>query len=685
MPHNFLGLNYLLHFYPAFLCPRGDSRWPPCVETLHVSSRVHILKCFFHSIFRWHLLYPDTMASCYSCTARVFLSKVRWLPLRKSLCYLRNWGRRSVGASSSIEIRRRFRGKGLIQITLLCWGIGGSFQGAKCDSISGLHPQRTLHILPDNTAFVRRVGLVFSLVIRACILLLKFGPFLWLYPFTYISPSFASLWIHLLLKATESSGPTFIKLGQWASTRRDLFSEEFCLKFSKLHIKVVPHSWDYTKRSLTREFGEVWEKVFTFESQEPVGSGCVAQVYKAYVDISAFGEPATKDLSKSSALESWQVLGFKGFFEWLWKRKHEDIPEGYGDRWLHHKDGIPGSVNWSSVSGYPNAPSSPKRDRLLPVAIKVLHPGLVRQVQMDLFLMKMSSRFVELLPGVKWLSLTEIVEEFEKLMIQQIDLRYEARNLERFHFNFRDVDYVKFPKPLHPFVTRNILVETFEESKPISHYLHTEATMEFRRKLAKMGMDMLLKMVFVDNFVHADLHPGNVLVQGAELFSDHLEDQTVIVDLLDTLILEVQPSPSPLRLVLLDAGIVAELQVADLENFRAVFTAVVLGQGERVAELILHHARANQCKNVEKFKADMAQLVKEARSNTIALGKLQVASLLSSVFKLLMTHQVKLESNFASVVFAIMVLEGLGRSLDPELDILKAAKPLLIKPSSSLL
>ncbi|KAH0617018.1 hypothetical protein JD844_028581, partial [Phrynosoma platyrhinos] len=610
------------------------------------------------------------MTTCCYCTARTFLSNIRFFPSKKYLCFLRNRGKKSVGSFSNKESQRWFRGKGLIKLTLLCWGTGGSSQGVSCDKLSTLCPQRKVHL--DNAAFFRHVGLFFSIVIRACVLMLKFGPFLWLYPITYISPSFASLWVHLLLKVTESSGPTFIKLGQWASTRRDLFSEDFCLKFSKLHIKVTPHSWDYTKQSLRMAFGDSWQKVFTFESQEPVGSGCVAQVYKAYVDVSALGESALKDLSKSSgfssALESWQFSGLRGLFRWLWKRKHEDIAVGSGDHGLDYKDGVSGRVHLDSSSGYPTAPLSyPKKDRLLPVAIKVLHPGLVQQVQMDLFLMKTGSRFIELLPGVKWLSLTEI-----------IDLRYEARNLERFCFNFRNVDYVKFPIPLHSFVTTDILVETFEESKPISQYLHTEATVELQRKLAKMGMDMLLKMVFVDNFVHADMHPGNILVQGAEHFHNHLEEQTAFVDLLDTLILEVQPSPSPLRLVLLDAGIIAELQAADLENFRAVFTAVVLGQGERVAELILHHSRANQCKNVERFKADMAELVTKARSNTIALGKLQVANLLSSVFKLLMTHQVKLESNFASVVFAIMILEGLGRSLDPELDILKTAKPLLI-------
>ncbi|KAI1238813.1 hypothetical protein IHE44_0011903 [Lamprotornis superbus] len=346
----------------------------------------------------------------------------------------------------------------------------------------------------------------------------------------------------------------------------------------------------------------------------------------------------------------------------------------------------------------------------------VLHPGLVHQVQMDLFLMKMGSRIIGLLPGFKWLSLTEIVEEFEKLMMQQIDLRYEARNLERFRQNFLDVDFVKFPTPLWPLVTADVLVETFEESEPISRYLHVEIGTELRQRLARMGMDMLLKMIFVDNFVHADLHPGNILVQGTA------REQAAVLDLCDTLVLEVRPPPRQLRLVLLDAGIVAELQSADMQNFRAVFTAVVQGQGERVAELILHHARANQCQDIERFKAEMAELVTKVRGNTIALGKasapcqshspavqcnlalktetkklfgqllnspcvlqLQVGNLLSSVFKLLMTHKVKLESNFASIIFAIMVLEGLGRSLDPDLDILEAAKPLLIKTAASAL
>ncbi|XP_030628754.1 uncharacterized aarF domain-containing protein kinase 2 [Chanos chanos] len=560
------------------------------------------------------------------------------------------------------------RGQLLYQIprvALLCCGAGWGTCVAKCQEAS--LSQRTVERKSLAKVQVHRLVFIFRLGLRALVLLLKFSPLLLLYPLSLLSQRWASYWLDALLWVTETSGPTFIKLGQWASTRRDIFSIEFCDRFSRLHVRVRPHAWAHTKQCLRRAFGEDWKQLFVFDSKEPVGSGCVAQVYRAKARVSNVEDPVfqrlVNQMEKEDLLEAWEIPGLGGALGPLLENKEEE-----------REDTKITELHQSVSSG---------EEHLIPVAIKVLHPGVRRQVQIDLLLMKVGSQLINCLPGLKWLSFPEIVGEFEKLMIKQIDLRFEAKNMEKFKENFKDLDYIKFPTPLRPFVTRTVLVETYEESEPISNYLSAEVPVEVKQKIARMGVDTLLKMVFLDNFVHGDLHPGNILVQGGR--GEVPQDRATLTDLWDTVVVSMRPSPPSMQLVLLDAGIVAQLSEGDLTNLKAVFTAVVLRQGERVAELILNHARANECQDVPRFKREMAELVDQALSDTLSLGKVQVAELLSKVFGLLIHHKVKLESNFASVVFAIMVLEGLGRSLDPNLDILKIAKPLLLKNCASLL
>ncbi|XP_061139218.1 uncharacterized aarF domain-containing protein kinase 2 [Syngnathus typhle] len=598
--------------------------------------------------------------------ARAVLLNVRTSLQRASL-----FGRtRFVQTSRSFGVKRMHALTNIPKVALLCWGTVGA-SSAQCQQAS-LPAQITTRkslakFQVDKLIFLLRLGL------RAIVLFLKFSPILLLSPLVLLSARWASCWLDALLWVTESSGPAFIKLGQWASTRRDIFPQEFCDRFSRLHVKVHPHSWAHTKQCLKRAFGKDWKNVLVFESKKPVGSGCVAQVYRGWANKDQVEDPdfqmLVDQLDREDLLEAWEIPGLSGVPSSLWK-----LWKG-------------GSEEDEEVLHEHNAS---QKDHLIPVAIKVLHPGLRRQVEMDLMLMKAASCFLHCLPGLKWLSLREIVDEFEKLMTKQIDLRFEAKNIERFRENFRNVDYVKFPTPLRPFVTRAILVETFEESEPISEYLSAETPQEVKQRIARMGVDTLLKMVFVDNFVHADLHPGNILVQRCGPAAGSFDipggdsGKTTLTDLWDTVVVSVRPEPCPFQLVLLDAGIVAQLSGRDLDNFKAVFTAVVRRQGERVAELILHHARANECKDVPRFKKEMAELVDVALSRTLSLGKIQVGDLLSRVFGLLIKHKVKLESNFASIVFAIMVLEGLGRSLDPNLDILELAKPLLLKNCASL-
>ncbi|KAK8731904.1 hypothetical protein OTU49_007320, partial [Cherax quadricarinatus] len=129
--------------------------------------------------------------------------------------------------------------------------------------------------------------------------------------------------------------------------------------------------------------------------------------------------------------------------------------------------------------------------------------------------------------------------------------------------------FIRFPRPLRPYVTKKVLVETYEDGQPMIDIIRsteTETSEELKKRLAEIGVDALLKMVFVDNLVHGDLHPGNMLVQNNNLGQDGDTCSTrdnlriMMVDVgCDTFVMDVQPDPNPLRICLLDCGIVSKL------------------------------------------------------------------------------------------------------------------------------
>lgn len=224
------------------------------------------------------------------------------------------------------------------------------------------------------------MGLVLRLGVRACGLLLRFGPLLLLYPLSRLWPGMGERWLRLLRRAAEAAGPTCVKLGQWASTRRDLFSEAFCDEFSKLHVEVSPHPWAHTDELLRKAFGEEWAGILTFPSREPVGSGCVAQVYKAYADLAAIAGSRAKELERRSefrsAFEAWEVSGFRGLLGWLRRRKSEEIRDERSREEPSSADCSQGSpVSRMSLTEQRAKPvlnaNATSARHLMPVAIKV--------------------------------------------------------------------------------------------------------------------------------------------------------------------------------------------------------------------------------------------------------------------------------------------------------------------------
>lgn len=258
-----------------------------------------------------------------------------------------------LSVSVRLPVSRRFLSKSLqlskvSKVGLLCWSAGAG-PWALCQQRGTSERKSVARLQVHRLVFILRLGL------RALVLFLKFGPLLLLYPLTLLSRRWASHWLDALLWVTETSGPTFIKLGQWASTRRDIFSQDFCDRFSRLHVRVEPHAWAHTKECLRRAFGEGWRQTFVFDSKEPVGSGCVAQVYRAKARVGNVDDPAfrqlVEDLEKNSVMEAWEIPGLGGALSDLWETHRDDEEE---------------TVDFTARSSVQRA-----EERLIPVAIKV--------------------------------------------------------------------------------------------------------------------------------------------------------------------------------------------------------------------------------------------------------------------------------------------------------------------------
>lgn len=343
--------------------------------------------------------------------------------------------------------------------------------------------------------------------------------------------------------------------------------------------------------------------------------------------------------------------------------------------------------------------------------------------------------------SARWWSVREGVDEFSRFLNSQLKLSHEAVNLARFVTNFSDDPNVHFPAPILPFVTSDVILEEYcaamplqsllsQAANPVSHEFEPQHLSLVNRSLARIGMSMFLSMLVDKNFIHSDLHPGNLLVRvrnpndhrpkkvlktvlsqptwwstiSAAIRStiDRITDSTdPDLPILDREIrrryhhhrelmkqsesltdhqlstkLAAVASRGNLELVVLDAGLVTEMKSTNRKNFLSLFGAMAEGDGRLAARLMLVYSRDSDCQNVAAYEEEMHQVIKQLPNAT--LGTVEISVLLRRVLEMIRTYRVKIESDFSSLIVAIAVLEGIGRQLDPSLSLVVEAIPFLL-------
>jgi len=241
--------------------------------------------------------------------------------------------------------------------------------------------------------------------------------------------------------------------------------------------------------------------------------------------------------------------------------------------------------------------------------------------------------------------------------------------------------------------TEEVLIESFEEGTPIGSWLQKNETKEIlRRRVGSLCIHAFLQMLFKDHFIHADLHPGNILVRERRLASSRsssapkrshatrVEEEgggegRSTLDALE------EDEETGIDLIILDCGLVTALEGSDRRNFRDVFKAVAMRDGHLAGRLIIERSPQEQCRDREAYCAEVADLVNTFMRGGLRLENVKVGSVLTRMLSLSCKHRVQLDSCFASVVIAVVILEGLARRLDPSLDLIDAALPYLVRDS----
>jgi ubiquinone biosynthesis protein len=284
------------------------------------------------------------------------------------------------------------------------------------------------------------------------------------------------------------------------------------------------------------------------------------------------------------------------------------------------------------------------------VAVKVLRPDMLRVIDKDLALMRMMAGWVENLSADgKRLKPREVVAEFDKYLHDELDLVREAASAAQLRRNMEGLNLVLIPEMWWDWCTTDVLVMERMNGVPISQVDRLRAAGVDIPKLARDGVTLFFTQVFRDGFFHADMHPGNIQVSLApETFG---------------------------RYISLDFGIVGTLTEVDKEYLAQNFVAFFRRDYKRVAELHIESGWVPASTRVDELESAVRAVCEPYFDRP--LREISLGMVLMRLFQTSRRFQVEIQPQLVLLQKTLLNIEGLGRELDPELDLWATAKPFL--------
>ncbi|MEM7378980.1 MAG: ubiquinone biosynthesis regulatory protein kinase UbiB [Pseudomonadota bacterium] len=284
------------------------------------------------------------------------------------------------------------------------------------------------------------------------------------------------------------------------------------------------------------------------------------------------------------------------------------------------------------------------------VVVKVLRPNMREVIKRDLGLMYRIARLAEKYwsEGPR-LRPVEVVAEYEKTTLDELDLVREAANGAQLRRNFLDSDQLYVPEMHFDLCRENVLVVERIEGVQISNIAELRARGVNFEVLANHGVDVFFRQVFRDNFFHADMHPGNVFV-----------DTT---------------TPDTPRYIAVDFGIVGALTFEDRRYLAENLVAFFHRDYDRVASLHVESGWVPEHTRIEDFASAIRSVCEPIFEKPLA--EISFGLVLLRLFQTARRFEMQVQPQLILLQKTLLHIEGLGRQLYPELDLWKTAKPYL--------
>ncbi len=278
------------------------------------------------------------------------------------------------------------------------------------------------------------------------------------------------------------------------------------------------------------------------------------------------------------------------------------------------------------------------------VVVKVQRPEVAQLIETDISIIKEIVRRGEsYFEGLGILNPMDVVEAFERSMQKELDYKNEARNIIQFREFYKDHKEFYVPNAYKSISTGRVLVLEFVKGCKITDVEQIIKWGLSPTQIAENGMNIYLTQIFEFGYFHADPHPGNVLVR---------EDGVIC---------------------LIDFGMVGKLTRRDKYAFSGIFIGMVQQNAQAMAINLRKLAIDDQVEDMRALEQDLNLLVEDF--SALDVGESSIADLTARIQKLIYDYKLRVPGSIFIILRAIAILEGIGKSIHPDMNVFRYVKP----------